>query len=185
MATTYEVRIDLNPEITFSIQEKTTFEALRHADIYSFALVMWEVLRRTEIPGSEAEAESYALPYYLDVGPDPSFEEMRKVVCGDQRRPQVDLKWDKDTVRRSSTAHVQSVPPFLTFPLLQITSGLSRLMQECWHQDPSARLSSLRLKKSIAGLVATEEHTPPSSSFNLKTGFKSYSLYKTPSTTYT
>ena len=39
------------------------------------------------------------------------------------------------------------------FFLFQITSGLVRLMQECWHEDQSARLSALRLKKSIQELI--------------------------------
>eukprot|EP00095_Tigriopus_kingsejongensis_P003156 maker-scaffold791_size96783-snap-gene-0.30 protein:Tk03156 transcript:maker-scaffold791_size96783-snap-gene-0.30-mRNA-1 annotation:"activin receptor type-1" len=120
----------MSPEVLdMSISEKTTFEAFRQSDVYSLALVMWEVLRRTDLNLSEADA--YALPYFQDVNPDPSFEEMRKVVCIDQRRPQVDERWSLDP----------------------ITHGMAKLMQECWFDDPSARPSSLRLKKSIGSLL--------------------------------
>ena len=40
----------MSPEVLDgSIREKTTFEAFRHSDVYSFALVMWEVLHRTDL----------------------------------------------------------------------------------------------------------------------------------------
>ncbi|TRY61300.1 hypothetical protein TCAL_16255 [Tigriopus californicus] len=120
----------MSPEILdLSINEKKTFEAFRQSDVYSFALVIWEVLRRTDL--NLSEADSYALPYHQDVGPDPSFDEMRKVVCLDQRRPLVNERWSSDP----------------------ITHGIARMMQECWYEDPNARPSSLRLKKSIAALL--------------------------------
>ena len=37
--------IDYNP----SIRRKTTFRAFCDADVYSFALVLWEVLHRTDV----------------------------------------------------------------------------------------------------------------------------------------
>lgn len=120
----------MSPEILdLSINEKKTFESFRQSDVYSFALVIWEVLRRTDLHRSEAD--SYALPYHQDVGPDPSFDEMKKVVCIDQRRPQIDERWSSDP----------------------ITHGIARIMQECWYEDPNARPSSLRLKKTIAALL--------------------------------
>ena len=80
---------------------KTTFEAFRRSDIYSLALLMWEVLRRTEViiePSEETNttsspdppsSEPFALPYFDAVSPDPGFEEMRKIVCVDGRRPDI------------------------------------------------------------------------------------------------
>jgi hypothetical protein len=43
-------------------------------------------------------AECYALPFHNDVGPDPSFEEMKKVVCIDNRRPEFIEGWSKNKV---------------------------------------------------------------------------------------
>ena len=76
--------------------EHFTFDAYRKSDIYSFALVMWEVLRKTDL--ANHQADEYALPYHTDVGPDPSFDEMSQVVCVKQKRPLVDPRWSEDKV---------------------------------------------------------------------------------------
>jgi len=65
---------------------------------------------------------------------DPSFEDMRKVVCIDQYRPAIPKHWGSDT----------------------ITSGLSLLMKECWNPNPAARLTALRLKKSLLKLAVQD-----------------------------
>ena len=97
----------MSPEVLdFSITQKTTFEAFRRSDMYSFALLMWEVLRRTEVvqdqPSDSQEdlvmSESFALPYFEDVGPDPGFDEMKKIVCTDGRRPGVHSRLAGDKV---------------------------------------------------------------------------------------
>lgn len=67
---------------------------MRRADIYSFALVMWEVCRRTS-----AYAEEYKVPYYDVVPSDPGFDDMRKVVVLDNYRPIIPNRWSSDTVR--------------------------------------------------------------------------------------
>ena len=37
---------------------------------------------------------------YYQVPPDPGFEDMHKVVCVDQYRPQIPQRWKDDKVRR-------------------------------------------------------------------------------------
>ena len=55
------------------------FQAFCNADVYSFALVVWEVLHRTDLAHPEEEAPlPHALPYHDCVGPDPSVEEMHQ-----------------------------------------------------------------------------------------------------------
>lgn len=71
------------------------FESLRRADVYSFALIMWEVCRRTISGGF---AEEYRVPYYDVVPSDPGFEDMRKVVVLDNYRPSIPNRWSSDTV---------------------------------------------------------------------------------------
>jgi len=44
-------------------------------------------------------AEEYKPPYYDVVNYDPSFEEMRKVVCIDEYRPVIPNCWSSDPVR--------------------------------------------------------------------------------------
>lgn len=71
------------------------FEALRRTDIYAFGLVLWEVCRRTISCGI---AEEYKVPFYDVVPMDPSFEDMRKVVCIDNYRPSIPNRWSSDSV---------------------------------------------------------------------------------------
>lgn len=56
---------------------------------------MWEVSRRTLSGGI---AEDYKVPFYDVVSSDPSFEEMRKIVCVDNYRPSVLNRWNSDNV---------------------------------------------------------------------------------------
>ncbi|RWR99576.1 Activin receptor type-1-like protein, partial [Dinothrombium tinctorium] len=61
------------PEVLDESMKTSSFESYKMADIYSFALVMWETCRRYHGFGEE-----YKLPYYDVVPADPSFEDMRK-----------------------------------------------------------------------------------------------------------
>lgn len=74
---------------------------------------------------------SILVPYDEVVPSDPSFEEMRKVVCGDGYRPSIPNRWTSD----------------------QLMNGMSKLMKECWHQNPNVRLPALRIKKSLLKLA--------------------------------
>lgn len=72
------------------------FDAFKRVDIYALGLVFWEMCRRTV---SNGIAEDYKPPFYDVVPSDPSFEDMRKVVCVDQQRPYLPNRWTSDHVR--------------------------------------------------------------------------------------
>uniref|UniRef100_A0ACB8EKV7 Activin receptor type-1 n=1 Tax=Sphaerodactylus townsendi TaxID=933632 RepID=A0ACB8EKV7_9SAUR len=71
--------------------------------------------------------EDYKPPFFDMVPIDPSFEEMKKVVCVDQQTPTIPNRLYSD-------------------PTL---SALAKIMKECWYQSPSARLTALRIKKTL------------------------------------
>ncbi|XP_043537678.1 activin receptor type-1-like [Chiloscyllium plagiosum] len=75
--------------------------------------------------------EEYRPPFYDVVPTDPSFEDMRKVVCTDQYRPSVPNRWLSDPILFS----------------------LAKLMKESWYQNPTARLTALRIKKTLSSLA--------------------------------
>lgn len=75
------------------------FESLRRADMYALGLIIWEVCRRTV---SNGIVEEYQIPYY-DVPSDPSFEEMKKVVCDLKIRPTISNRWSSDAVSLAET----------------------------------------------------------------------------------
>ncbi|CAL8284206.1 unnamed protein product [Lota lota] len=112
------------PEVLDESIQTDCFDAYKRVDIWAFGLVLWEIARRTY---SNGIVEEYKPPFYDQVPNDPSFDEMRKVVCVEQQRPFVPNRWFSD-------------------PTL---SALVKLMRECWYQNPSARLTALRIKKTL------------------------------------
>lgn len=84
-----------NNTVCFSIR-MDYFESFRRADVYALGLVLWEVARRTI---SNGIAEDYKPPFHDVVPSDPSFEDMKKVVCVDQQRPNLPNRWASDPVR--------------------------------------------------------------------------------------
>ncbi|XP_017280038.1 activin receptor type-1 isoform X2 [Kryptolebias marmoratus] len=112
------------PEVLDDSIQMDCFESYKRVDIWALGLVLWEVARRTV---SNGIVEDYKPPFHDVVPTDPSFEDMKKVVCVDQQRPNIPNRWFSD--------------PTLT--------SLAKLMKECWYQNPSARLTALRIKKTL------------------------------------
>lgn len=121
------------PEVLDETMVKENFEAYRRADMYSFALVVWEIARRCMVNGV---ADDYQIPFQDVVPNDPSFEDMRKVVCVDRMRPPLCKRWNS----------------------CEATRMLVRVMQDCWHHNPAVRLTALRVKKSLAKLESSGSH---------------------------
>lgn len=71
------------------------FEAFKKVDMYAVGLVLWELFRRT---GDEKEVEEYKPPFFDVVDSDPSFEQMKAVICDGGIRPQLPSRWQKDPV---------------------------------------------------------------------------------------
>ncbi|XP_077587160.1 activin receptor type-1 [Stigmatopora nigra] len=112
------------PEVLDESIQTDCFDAFKRVDVWAFGMVLWEIARRTY---SNGIVEEYKPPFYDAVPNDPSFDDMRKALCVDQRRPFVPNRWFSD-------------------PTL---SALVKLMKECWYQNPSARLTALRVKKTL------------------------------------
>lgn len=115
------------PEVLDETLCTANFEAFKMADIYSFGLVLWEMSRRCGTGDKLITADDYQLPYYDCVPSDPSYDDMHLVVCVKKVRPIIPLRWETD-------------------PVLQT---MSKMMQECWHQNPAVRLTALRIKKTL------------------------------------
>jgi len=124
----------LPPEVLDDTLLTSDFESFRRADIYSFALVLWELSRRCNIGGI---VEDYQLPYFDMVPDDPTLEEMKKVVVTDAKRPLIPNRWSSNESLR----------------------GMARVMKECWSHNPSARLTAMRIKKTIAAIGAAQDFT--------------------------
>ena len=105
------------------------FSVMTKSDIYSFALVMWETLRRVEMTSESGGklALDYMLAYEDIVPSDPSYERMRKVVVTDGHRPEFPAEWSSSR------------------PL----SRMREIICECWLKKPEARLTIKKIHNKL------------------------------------
>ncbi|CAM9272175.1 unnamed protein product [Lampetra fluviatilis] len=120
------------PEVLDDTINMKHFDSFKRGDIYALGLVLWEISRRCVVGGI---TEDYQLPYYDMVSPDPSVDDMRRVVCEQSLRPNVPNCW-------------------LSSESLRV---MGRVMRECWYANASARLTALRVKKSLSQLSQLED----------------------------
>ncbi|KAF8560819.1 hypothetical protein P879_09886, partial [Paragonimus westermani] len=125
------------PEVLDNTIRQTAPETFKQADIYSLGLIIWEMSRRCWVYGLFCP-EEYQLPYQDLVSHDPSVEEMKSIVCEQALRPVLPAVWSKH----------------------QVLAALQDLMSECWYTNPTARLSAMRVKKSLAALRKQVEVNP-------------------------
>lgn len=167
------------PEVLDETINMKHFDSFKCADIYALGLVYWEVARRCNAGGktsSRAERlcspetqrpsapppagihEEYQLPYYDLVPSDPSIEEMRKVVCDQKLRPNVPNWWQSYEV----LSPLNSPYPYFSGPdccswCLQALRVMGKIMRECWYANGAARLTALRIKKTLSQLSVEED----------------------------
>ncbi|KAH3734740.1 hypothetical protein DPMN_041185 [Dreissena polymorpha] len=115
------------PEVLDESINVYSFDAYRQGDMYSFGLCVWELAKRTIIGGV---VEEQVIPYQDLVPSDPSFEDMKVVVCDNKQRPDISERWMQDDIMKVVT----------------------KVMTECWSGNPAGRLTSLRVKKTLAKL---------------------------------
>ena len=143
----------LPPELLDESLDADQFDAWKRADVYSLGLVFWEMARRCS--GNGIMAEEYQLPYYDVVPSDPAWEDMKTAVCDKKIRPTCPNRWHASEV--SFSKFLLDMNSF-SFVLQQLKS-MSKVMKECWYDNPGARLTALRIKKTLAALEAKEIST--------------------------
>ncbi|XP_072528030.1 bone morphogenetic protein receptor type-1B-like [Salminus brasiliensis] len=120
------------PEVLEETLNRNHFQSYIMADMYSFGLILWEICRRCVSGGV---VEEYQLPYHEYVPTDPSYEDMREVVCIKRIRPPFPSRWSSDECLRQ----------------------LGKLMTECWAPSPASRLTALRVKKTLAKMSESQD----------------------------
>ncbi|XP_013859170.1 bone morphogenetic protein receptor, type IBb [Austrofundulus limnaeus] len=120
------------PEVLDETLNRSTFQSFIKADMYSFGLILWEMARRCISGGT---VDEYQLPYHDLVLSDPSYEDMREVVCIKKLRPSIANHWNTDECLRQ----------------------MGKLMSECWFHNPACRLTSLRVKKTLAKMLESQD----------------------------
>ncbi|XP_024245386.1 TGF-beta receptor type-2 isoform X2 [Oncorhynchus tshawytscha] len=105
------------PEVLESRVNLEDLEAFKQMDVYSMALVLWEMVSRCEVIG---EVKSYEPPFGSKVCDQPCVDSMRDLVLRDRGRPEIPTSW---------TTH-------------QGMDLLCATINECWDHDPEARLTA-------------------------------------------
>lgn len=101
--------------------------------------------------------EEYQLPYHELVPTDPSYEDMKEVVCTKRLRPSFPNRWTSDEVCHLHTpthTHAECQPNCLC---LQCLRQMGKLMAECWAHNPGSRLTALRVKKTLAKMSESQD----------------------------
>ncbi|XP_015277694.1 PREDICTED: anti-Muellerian hormone type-2 receptor [Gekko japonicus] len=113
--------------------------ALKQADVYSMALVLWETLTRCSILFPESGTPDFQLAYDAELGSSPTYSELRRLAAEERGRPAIPPAW-----RRMG----------------QVSVDLQELLEDCWDPDPEARLQAdcaqQRLERLGAADVAKE-----------------------------
>ncbi|XP_012696194.2 bone morphogenetic protein receptor, type IBb [Clupea harengus] len=120
------------PEVLDESLNRNHFQSYIMADMYSFGLILWEMVRRCVSGGI---VEEYQLPYHDQVPCDPSYEDMREVVCIKRQRPSFANRWSSDECLRQ----------------------MGKLMMESWAHNPASRLTALRVKKTLAKMSESQD----------------------------
>nr|XP_028577368.1 anti-Muellerian hormone type-2 receptor [Podarcis muralis] len=111
--------------------------ALRQADVYSMALVLWESLMRCSALFPENRVPEFQLAYEAELGSNPTYSQLRSLAVVERGRPAIPAAWRR---------------------IGQAAACLQELLEDCWDPEPEARLQAecahQRLQKLYAeGLV--------------------------------
>ncbi|KAI6214169.1 Receptor protein serine/threonine kinase [Aphelenchoides besseyi] len=99
-----------------------------------------ELHRTQEMSSTSVEDRPHRLPYQTWVENDPSFDEMRQLVCIQQKRPPIEDEWTNGTN--------------------EVMKELSEIMTECWSPQPKSRHTAYKIKKELNRLINLMVHQP-------------------------
>ncbi|XP_037370742.1 anti-Muellerian hormone type-2 receptor isoform X2 [Talpa occidentalis] len=113
--------------------------ALRQADVYSLALLLWEILSRCPDLWPDNSPPPFQLAYEAELGSAPTTCELWALAVEQRRRPYIPSTW-----------HRLATDP----------SGLRDLLEDCWDADPEARLTAECVRQRLAALAHPQEAHP-------------------------
>ncbi|XP_078238733.1 anti-Muellerian hormone type-2 receptor-like isoform X2 [Pogona vitticeps] len=95
--------------------------ALRQADVYSLALVLWEMFMRCSALFPEGATPEFQLAYEAELGSSPTHNELWSLAVEKRQRPAIPTAWKS---------------------FGQVAFGLQEVLEDCWDPDPEARLQA-------------------------------------------
>uniref|UniRef100_A0A8C0IMT9 receptor protein serine/threonine kinase n=1 Tax=Chelonoidis abingdonii TaxID=106734 RepID=A0A8C0IMT9_CHEAB len=116
--------------------------ALKQADIYSLALVLWEILSRCSGLSPDCGVPPFQLAYEAELGSSPTYGELRRLAVEERRRPAISDSW----------------------------RGTGQLLEDCWDPDPEARLTAECACQRLQSLGAESHAALPRPSLSPRRG---------------
>ncbi|XP_042638082.1 anti-Muellerian hormone type-2 receptor [Orycteropus afer afer] len=113
--------------------------ALRRADVYSLALLLWEILSRCPDIQPDSRSSPFQLAYEAELGSTPTTCELWALAVEERRRPYIPSTWCCFTAE---------------------PGGLRELLEDCWDADPEARLTAECVHQRLATLGHSQETYP-------------------------
>ncbi|KAG5842374.1 hypothetical protein ANANG_G00176980 [Anguilla anguilla] len=135
------------PEVLESRINLENIESFKQSDVYSMALVLWEIISRCNAIGEVKDYE----PPFGNIGEHPCVESMKDSVLRDRGRPEIPSTW-------------------INHQGIQI---LCDTITDCWDHDPEARLtaqcvaerfSDMEHLDKLSGRSCSQEKIPEDSS---------------------
>ncbi|KAK7139580.1 hypothetical protein R3I93_016650 [Phoxinus phoxinus] len=118
------------PEVLESRMDLENIESFKQADVYSMALVLWEIVSRCSATGDVREYE----PPFGKLKEHPCVESMKDDVIRDRLRPEIPVSWSNHT-----GVHL-----------------LSSTIEECWDHDPEARLTAQCVVERFSDIISSD-----------------------------
>uniref|UniRef100_A0AAY5LAE8 TGF-beta receptor type-2 n=1 Tax=Esox lucius TaxID=8010 RepID=A0AAY5LAE8_ESOLU len=115
------------PEVLESRLNLENIESFKQTDVYSMALVLWEITSRCHAIG---EVKDYEPPYGSKVQVHPGVESMKDHLLRDRGRPDIPDSWINH----------------------QGISIVCATIEECWDHDPEARLTAQCVAERFADI---------------------------------
>lgn len=124
------------PEILDGTANVENFATFKQADMFSSAYIIWEMMHICVIDNETSER---TLPFLDEVPGNPTVEDMLTVVVEQDKRPPLHPRWNTNPITRE----------------------LCKMVLELWSTDPPARLTALRIKKTLAEMTLHKQDSFP------------------------
>lgn len=156
------------PELLSESIDVKSFKAFQMADIYSFSLLLWEILVHSEL---NPKATNYKPPYFEYIGEGPSFDEMKKIVLLEEKRPSfnffkenksIDLnkeenmklnnkEIDKEIYREIDDNKIDKFDNEINDN--QLIIEICDLIKNCWKTDATKRYDHMQIRQRFTQIM--------------------------------
>ena len=144
------------PEVLAESMDEKRFKSFQMADIYSFALLLWEIVMHSEL--NPQLSSTYKPPYYEYVGEDPNFDDMKKVVSIEKKRPSLEpflgqFKMLPEAEQGATGNEANDQAACNETDSRQLMIEICQLIENCWLEDASKRFDYIEIRKRFSKII--------------------------------